>query len=113
MSNSISPTVPASRVRHLLDERQQHEAAIQKIDKTLADISALPGLFGGSPLRLEGLALLAVEDRTGLDGRFPSRLGGEHFLGFGFGKLPGGGFADVGAVFDPASMSILGHGTSF
>jgi hypothetical protein len=43
MSNSLSPTVLASRVQHLLDERQQHEEAIQKIDKTLADISALLG----------------------------------------------------------------------
>ena len=43
MSNSLSPTVLASRVQQLLNERQQHEAAIQKIDKTLADISALLG----------------------------------------------------------------------
>ena len=43
MSNSLSPTVLASRVQQLLNERQQHEEAIQKIDKTLADISALLG----------------------------------------------------------------------
>ena len=43
MSNSLSPTILASRVQQLLNERQQHQDAIEKIDKTLADISALLG----------------------------------------------------------------------
>jgi hypothetical protein len=60
MSNSLSPTVLASRVQHLLDERQQHEEAIQKIDKTLADISSLlgtgPAKAGRKPATQPGIA---------------------------------------------------------
>ena len=43
MSDTFSPTALANRVQQLLDERQQHEDAIQTINKTLAEISALLG----------------------------------------------------------------------
>ena len=43
MSDTFSTTAVANRVQQLLDERQQHEDAILKINKTLADISALLG----------------------------------------------------------------------
>jgi hypothetical protein len=49
MPNNLSPTALANRVQQLLDERQQHEEAIQQIDQTLEQIDGLLGLPKGTP----------------------------------------------------------------
>jgi hypothetical protein len=43
MPNSLSPTAIANRIQQLLDDRQQHEDAIEQIDQILKQITGLLG----------------------------------------------------------------------